>query len=213
MLLAEMAAMPSASAQVLQGAIVGTHVAVSGTPDLILGTTDPVVTVTTTASELGDVTKGDIAKISFAGVDIEGVVGDVATASDSNDATTSPGGVGGAGNQPNATQGHSNSVAAPDQASKLAFVVFPKSALPSTPKTGNARVIVTKQVIAQSDALLVPVLAVADRGGSTKVVTKHRKDGTLVEVPVTVLGTLQGQVAVAPSSVGTLGPGDEVRVG
>ncbi|MCB8045400.1 hypothetical protein JM654_18445 [Microbacterium oxydans] len=88
--------------------------------------------------------------------------------------------------------------------------MVPKAALPGS--AGRARVTVVKQIVAE-DALIVPVLAVSDRGPDKTVLTKQQADGTLFEVPVTVLGTLQGEVAVEPLDEGALKTGDLVRVG
>lgn len=208
--LAEIVAVPSQSSQVLQGASIGTHVASSGKADLILGSSDVIVSVSTTAAELGDVVKGDTAKIAFAGAEVEGIVGDISK-SDSASAPSNPSDSS-AGSSDQTGRGQQAGAGGQDQSSKLTFIVAPKTPLPAAQGSGTARVTVTKNIVTK-EALLVPVLAVSDRGGDTKVVTKRRADGTSVEVPVSVLGTLQGQVAVEPVTADALKQGDEVRVG
>ena len=190
---AEILAMPSASAQVVQGVQVGQRLAAEGVPDFILGSADLVVTITVPVTDLGEVVAGDAAVISIGGTEVEGTVGDIRS---SNSAEGSEG----SGSEGDAEQ------AAPE----VTFAVVPKTALPGS--SGRARVTVTKQIVAE-DALIVPVLAVSDRGPDKNVLTKQQEDGTLLEVPVTVLGTLQGEVAVEPLDGGALKAGDLVRVG
>lgn len=190
---AEILAMPSASAQVVQGVQVGQRLAAEGVPDFILGSADLVVTITVPVTDLGEVVAGDAAVISIGGTEVEGTVGDIRS---SNSAEGSEG----SGSEGDAER------AAPE----VTFAVVPKTALPGS--SGRARVTVTKQIVAE-DALIVPVLAVSDRGPDKNVLTKQQEDGTLLEVPVTVLGTLQGEVAVEPLDEGALKAGELVRVG
>jgi len=189
--ISEIVAIPSASAQVIQGLQVGQQLGAENTADFVLGSADLIVTVTTPVVSLGDVVAGDAATISVAGTDVEGVVGEIRSSNASDE--TAPAGE------------ESEQVA-----SEVTFVVTPSTALPST--TGRASVTVVKQVVAE-DALLVPVLAVSDRGTDKNILTKRGSDGELVEVQVTVLGALQGEVAVAPTKPGALEVGDQVRVG
>ncbi|WP_081859797.1 MULTISPECIES: peptidoglycan-binding domain-containing protein [unclassified Microbacterium] len=190
---AEILAMPSASAQVVKGVQVGQRLAAEGVPDLILGSADLVVTITVPVTDLGDVVAGDAAVISIGGTEVEGIVGDIRPSDSAEDSE-------GSGSNGDAEQ------AAPE----VTFAVVPKTALPGS--SGRARVAVIKQIVAE-DALIVPVLAVSDRGPDKNVLTKQQADGTLLEVPVTVLGTLQGEVAVEPRDEGALKAGELVRVG
>lgn len=191
--LSEILAMPSASVQVIQGTQVGQRLGAEGKPDLLLGSADLVVTITVPVTDLGDVVAGDAALISIDGADVEGTVGDIRPTGVAEDSEGS-----GSGGQ--------EEQAAPE----VTFAVIPKAALPGS--TGQARVTVIKQIVAQ-DALIVPVLAVSDRGPDKNVLTKQQDDGTLLEVPVKVLGALQGEVAVEPIEEGALKTGDRVRVG
>lgn len=190
---AEILAMPSASAQVVQGVQVGQRLAAEGVPDFILGSADLVVTITVPVTDLGDVVAGDAAVISIGGTEVEGTVGDIRPSGSAED----PEGTGSNGD-------------AEQAAPEVTFAVVPNAALPGS--AGRARVTVVKQIVAE-DALIVPVLAVSDRGPDKTVLTKQQADGTLFEVPVTVLGTLQGEVAVEPLEEGALETGDLVRVG
>lgn len=197
---AELVAMPTTTAQVVQGVQVGQRLAVEGQPDLILGSADLVVTITVPATDLGDVVAGDAATISIDGVTVEGTVGAIPAPGAANAAPVA---------EEPAPQGAAEDPGS-EQAAEVSFAVVPTSPLPAA--TGRARVTVTKQIVAE-DALIVPVLAVSDRGAAKNVLTKQEKDGSLVEVPVSVLGTLQGEVAVAPLKPGALTVGDRVRVG
>lgn len=199
----EVVAMPSASAQVVQGVKVGQRLAVEGQPDVILGSADLVVTITVPATDLGDVVAGDAATISIDGVDVEGTVGDIGAPGSEKAAED-------AAADGSSSAGSNSGASAADAAPEVTFAVIPKTALPAS--TGRARVTVTKQIVAK-DALIVPVIAVSDRGSDKNTLTKQQADGTLVEVPVTVLGTLQGEVAVEPREAGALKAGDQVRVG
>lgn len=190
---AEVLAMPSASAQVVQGVQVGQRLAAEGVPDFILGSADLVVTITVPVTDLGDVVAGDAAVISIGGTEIEGTVGDIRPSGSADD-----------------SEGTGSSGDAEQAAPEVSFAVVPKTALPVS--AGRARVTVVKQIVAE-DALIVPVLAVSDRGPDKNVLTKQQADGTLLEVPVTVLGTLQGEVAVEPLEEGALKVGELVRVG
>lgn len=196
----ELVAIPAKSAQVIQGVQIGQRVAGGEQADFILGSADIVIAITVPVTALGGVEAGDTATIAIEGVAVEGTVGDIR----STDATDAAG-----SSDSQDGDGQSTSDGA-DGASEVTFTVTPTAAL--TVKSGRARVTVVKEVIAQ-DALIVPVLAVSDRGPDQNVVTKQAPDGTFVEVPVTVLGTLQGEVAVEPAKPGALEPGDQVRVG
>lgn len=203
---AEIVAMPTASAQVVQGVRIGQRLGVEGQPDLILGSADIVVSITVPATDLGDVVAGDAATIAIDGVTVGGMVGVISPAtSTAPDAPATPV----APAAPAAPNGEGAEPGAGD-AAEVRFTVVPSAALPST--TGRARVTVTREIVAE-DALIVPVLAVADRGSDKNVLTKRSSDGSLEEVRVTVLGTLRGEVAVKPVTAGALVVGDRVRVG
>ncbi|MFB4350548.1 peptidoglycan-binding protein [Microbacterium sp. CR_7] len=190
---AEIQAMPASNAQVVQGLKVGQQLAVEGQPDFILGSADLVITITVPVSDLGEVVAGDMATISVDGGEVEGTVGDIRSPDAAETPETeTPGGQAGSAE------------------SEVTFTVLPKTPLPVS--TGRARVTVVKQIVAE-DALIVPVLAVSDRGAHKNVLTKRQQDGTFIEVAVTVLGTLQGEVAIEPVEQGALAPGDRVRVG
>lgn len=74
------------------------------------------------------------------------------------------------------------------------------------------RVSITEDLVA-SDSLLVPSRAVVPRSGDDAVIVAKNADGSLREVEVTVLGSLDGRTAIEPSDAGTLAADDEVRVG
>lgn len=74
----------------------------------------------------------------------------------------------------------------------------------------NASVVVTVRVLAD-DALIVPLLAVADRGDGTGTVqVMDREANAFVAVNVDIIATLNGRVAI---SGGVIQEGTEVRVG
>ena len=206
--ISEIVAITTSPSRVLQGVTIGTHTGDSATGGLLLGSTDLVITVSVPAAELGGVVESDHAKVTVAGAEIDGVVGKInqpAPAADgqpSSDTQAQAGPTQAGAGQP--SQGG-------DQAANVTFQILPATALP-TGTTGTVQVNVTKDVVAEK-SLLVPTLAIVDRGGDRKAVAKHRSDGSLVEVPVTVIGMLQGQIAIAPVKAGALAAGDEVRIG
>ncbi|MCK8475645.1 peptidoglycan-binding domain-containing protein [Microbacterium aurugineum] len=196
----ELVALPGTSAQVVRGVQIGQRLGAEGQPDFILGSADLVVTITTPVSEMGDIVEGDAATISIDGEIMDGTVGEIrATGSGGADDAAAPDTSGGEGDA-----GRSAAAA------EVTFTVIPKEALPGS--IGRARVGVITEIVAE-EALIVPVLAVSDRGAEKNILTKRADDGSLVEVPVSVLGVLQGEVAVEPVREGGLDVGDQVRVG
>lgn len=83
---------------------------------------------------------------------------------------------------------------------------------PQVARGSDATVVVTRSVVAD-DALLLPVSAVVDRGDGKGVVVKRQADGTLIEVPVRIIGSLRGIVAVQATGSVELSADDRVRVG
>ncbi|KJL30215.1 peptidoglycan-binding domain-containing protein [Microbacterium oxydans] len=191
--ISEVVAIPTSSADVIRGLRVGQHLAVEGQPDFVLGSSDLVVTVTVPVTDLSDIAAGDAAEISVNGETVSGILGDILPT----------------GEAP-ATNEAETDDAQLSEADEVTFTVIPQAALPAS--NGRARITVTTSVVAE-DALIVPVLAVSDRGPDKNVLTKQQDDGTFLEVPVTVIGTLQGEVAVEPNEAGALKAGDRVRVG
>jgi hypothetical protein len=198
--LTAMATMPYETARVSKGLRVGDRVAVSDKPDVVFGAMDAVVTVSTAPSELGDVVNGDRATIIVDGQTLDGAISAVTTGSGAT--TASPGSAG-------STEAPGGAVE--DQTASM--VVVPDTPLdPASIGTDQARVTVVKDVLADA-ALIVPVLAVTDRGAGDAVVTKRMPDAALREVPVVILATYEGAVAVRPTETGALAVGEEVQVG
>lgn len=195
----EILAIPTASAAVIQGLRIGQLVGTAGTPDLVLGSADVVVTITVPSTDVGHVATGDVATVFVHGAEVEAVVGEMRAVEQGEVA-----------HDPAAIGDRDDAVPPGSSESAVSFSVIPSEALPIT--TGRAQVTVTQEVVA-ADALIVPVLAVSDRGSDKNVVTKRQADGTLLEVAVAVLGTVHGEVAVEPLKRGTLDDGDRVRVG
>ena len=191
--LTELVAIPTSSARVVQGVQIGQRVAEEGRPDLILGSADLVVTVVVSVAELGDVRAGDDATVSVDGAEIVGVVGDITPT-----ATAEP------------DAGSPSAAEDSGAASDVTFVVTPATSLPAS--ASRAQVTVIEEIVAE-DALIVPVLAVSDRGRGKSVLRTQQDDGTIMEVPVTVLGSVHGEVAVKPTEDRALEAGDRVVVG
>lgn len=194
-------AMPWPTAQVLRGVAVGTFVA-AGRADLELGAPDVVVTVTTTPAEQGGIVPGDVATISIAGKEVEATVGEIRGAAGGSEGDAEP--------EPR-PDGRGEETAE-DPGPQVTLTITPNTALPPTVPVGSARVVVTRMLLAE-EALLVPVSAVADRGGGRAAVFRHEEDGSFREVPVDVIVTHRGQVALAPRDADALREGEDVRVG
>lgn len=180
----------------LTGLTVGTPVGSEGATDISLGSTTTKVTFDAAPAELAHIAPGDAVTIEADGGSTAGRVSDIEqnTMSDSRSQDGSP------TDQPE-SEGSQN----------LSTVTV----IPAEPlETSSPRIrVVSEQVIVDEQALLLPAIAVVDRGDGHQVVVVARPDGDFVEVEVAVLGTLDGQSAVVPESSSSLRNGDEVRVG
>ncbi|MEX8032566.1 peptidoglycan-binding protein [Microbacterium sp. 20-116] len=194
---AEVVGMTTSSAKVLRSVPVGTRVAVSGTPDIVLGSSEVVVSVSAAAADVTKIVEGDTATISLANGEIQATIGAITPSV--------------AGKSQVSSKDAAAGTAGDDVDADTTFLVIPRSALDVPTGATQARVTVVKNILPEQ-ALLVPVLAVTDRGSGNTVVHKRQQDGTLAEIPVRVLGSLNGQVAVA-ASADSLVAGEEVRVG
>lgn len=198
--LSEVTTMPYDVARVARGLSVGARVAVGGTPDLVLGAPDSVVTVSGTPSELASVAEGDRVSVTLPNRVVEGSVSSIGSS------TTAPSA---SGNSEAAPRTQGDSADGPT----ASLVVVPDEPVEYQENgTNQVRVSVVKAVLAEA-ALVVPVLAVTDRGGGNAVVIKRGPDLALTEIPVTILATQQGAVAIRPVDPEGLNTGDEVRVG
>ncbi|WP_156138730.1 peptidoglycan-binding domain-containing protein [Microbacterium mangrovi] len=196
--LSEILSVPSLPISVVKGTAIGSAVGVKGTPDLVLGSTKKIVSVSADPAAMASVSKGDRVTLVIGSKEVDGrVTSLLRVAPDSGSASDGDG-----------TSPGKDSVPAPE----ASLVVTPTSPLRDVALGTSARVTIERQIVAKK-SLLVPVVAVTDRGGVNKIVLVRRKDGSFVEVRVTVLGTLDGQAAVASTKSGTLEAGDEVRVG
>lgn len=178
----------------LTGLAVGAPVGSDGATDISLGSTTTKVTFDAAPADLAHITHGDEVTIEADGSSMAGRVTGIEqnTMSDSGSQDGSP------GEQPE-SEGSQNST----------VTVIPAEPL----ETSSSRIrVVSEQVIVDEQALLVPAIAVIDRGGDHQIVVVARPDGDFVEVEVAVLGTLDGKAAVVPKSSSSLRTGDEVRV-
>lgn len=78
---------------------------------------------------------------------------------------------------------------------------------------GSSVTVQVQQPVVEGESLIVPTAAVVGRGEDRGVVVKRQTDGSLIEVPVTVAGSLRGATAVVSDDAEALTEGDEVRVG
>jgi peptidoglycan hydrolase-like protein with peptidoglycan-binding domain len=183
---------------VVRGITVGNPVGVDGTPDVVLGSMEKIVLVSTDPAQMTDIAEGDVATLAIGSTEVEARVSSLASASAQTEDPPVSGGQSPAGN--------------PSQEPAASFIVTPTTPLVDLTPGAPVRVLITRQIVSQK-SLLVPLISLTDRGGENKVVLVRRSGGSFVEVRVTVLGTLDGQAAVVPENDGALKAGDEVKVG
>lgn len=196
--MSEVQGLSSLPLSVIQGVPVGRLVGAEGAPDFVLGSLEKVVSVSTDPSQVADIVEGDTATLVIGSTEIEARVASVVR--DSSEAGAPSDGDG------------SPSAESPAQATASSFVLAPTSPLGELAAGTPVRVLIKQQIVSE-ESLLVPVIAITDRGGKNQVVLVRKSNGTFVEVRVNVLGALDGQVAVVPSEAGALKVGDEVKVG
>ncbi|MBW9110159.1 peptidoglycan-binding domain-containing protein [Microbacterium ureisolvens] len=183
---------------VVRGIAVGDPVGVEGTSDVMLGSPEKVVVVAADPTQMADIAEGDVATIAIDSTEVEARVSGLAPRS-----TEEEGSVG---------DGDNSSAEDAARATVSSFTVTPTTPLVDLAPGTPVRVLITRHIVSE-EALLVPVIAVTDRGAQNNVILVRRSDGSFVEVGVTVLGALDGQAAVAPDEDGAVSVGDEVKVG
>ena len=182
--------LPSAS---LSALAVGSAVGAEGESDIVLGSTTTTVTFEAAPADLTYIAEGGEVSIEADSGVTKGVVSSIEPIAPSTQEDAE-------GGQPETDESPSTSLV---------------TVIPSEPlQASNAKVrVVSSQVIVDEEALLVPTIAVVDRGDTNQVVIVRRPGGEFVEVEVTVLGALDGKAAIRPSSPSSIRDGDQVRVG
>lgn len=182
--LPELLAVPSLPATIIGAPAIGAHVG-GDTPDLVLGSSALIVRSTVPATEAAGIERGSPVTVVSDSGQVSGVIADIQEQAASEDAA-------------------SNSMATVSVSLDAAAVSLQRGA--------TVTVQVTHEIIADN-SLIVPTTAVVGRGVGHGVLVKRESAGTLLEVPVSVVGTLRGMTAVAPEEAGALAEGDDVRVG
>lgn len=182
--------LPSAS---LGALAVGTSVGADGETDIVLGSTKTKVTFEAAPADLTYIAQGSEVSIETDGPASKGSVSSIVPIESSSQEET--------------TGGQTEN----DDAQSMSRVTV----TPSEPiQASNAKVrVISSQIIVDQEALLVPTIAVVDRGDTNQVVIVSRSDGEFSEVEVTVLGVLDGKAAIVPLSPSSIQDGDRVRVG
>ncbi|MGO2746525.1 peptidoglycan-binding domain-containing protein [Microbacterium sp.] len=193
----EILGLTSLPISVIEGIAVGDRTGEDGGSDMIVGTPEKIVSVVAEPSQLSSVEVGGEVTIVIGGAEVVGRVDSIAAPA-ANDATK--------GDQADGNQ--------TEPSSSLGTMTVVSQDVPSIDAAlgTTARVLITKAIV-PSESLLVPVIAVTDRGGENTIVMVRRDDGVFVEVPVVVLGTLDGQAAIEPVESGAVSVGDELKVG
>lgn len=174
----------------------GSDVGKPDRPDVVLGTKTTKVVFTASPAALVHVAQGEEVQIETNGVTVRGEV-----------ARIDPGGISESSLEDGSTGGETGTQTS---ASKTTVTVTPSEPLEGS--SGEIRV-VSSQIIVDQVALLVPTIAVIDRGDGNQVVALSRGGREFIEIAVTVLGALDGRSAVLPVDASALRDGDEVRVG
>lgn len=192
----ELLGLPTLPISVVRGIAVGTPVGKDGTPDVMLGSIDLVVSVSTEPSQIAEISDGDVATFFVDSTEYEGRVSSLVRSAPE---------AGGSGGAVSPSADGSSPTAA-------SFIVTPTTPMVNVAPGTPVRVLIKRQIVSQ-ESLLVPVIAITDRGETNKTVLVRRDDGSFSEVRITVLGVLEGQAAVIPDRDGALNVGDEVKVG
>lgn len=182
----ELLAVSSLPATIISAPSVGAHVGGEGATDLTLGTNSLAVRAEVSAAETAGITPGDPVTVVSGSGEMDAVVAGVEPQSPGDDGAPRP--------------------------SVLTVELGTDTAALAAGRGETVTVQVQNAVVA-GESLLVPTAAVVGRGEGRGVVVKRQPDGSLIEVPVTVAGSLRGTTAVEPDEPGALGEGDDVRVG
>lgn len=173
-------------AQVVMAPAVGANVGVEGNDDVVLGSTDLVVRADAPGAEAIGIVPGDSATVVLDGEELAGIVNRIEHAEESSDGAQRP---------------------------DVLVVEFDSPGnVPADARGASVTAQVETETVAE-DTLIVPSTAVVGRGGDDAVVVKKQNDDSLIEVSVTVTGSLAGRTGVEPVDPGRLTEGDEVRVG
>lgn len=183
--LSELLAVPSLPATVVTALTVGTHVA-GKTTDITLGATELIVRAEAPTADTAGLAPGDPVTV-LAGTDkVDGVLARVENRPAADDGTPQP---------------------------SVLEVSFEKDASVLASHRGESVTVTVQDAVVAGESLIVPTAAVVGRGEKQGVVVKRQDDGSLVEVPLTVDGSLRGMTAVTPDDNAALVEGDDVRVG
>jgi peptidoglycan hydrolase-like protein with peptidoglycan-binding domain len=182
----EVLAVSSLPAQVLVAPGVGAHVGVEGTDDLVLGAAEVVVRAEAPGAVATGIAEGDAATVLLEGEKFPGTVARIEPAEETSDGEQTP--------------------------DILVVELDAPDDVPAEARGSAVTVQIVTELVAE-DTLIVPSAGVVGRGGDDAVVVKKQPDGSLIEVPVTVVGTLRGMTGVTPSDADQLAEGDEIRVG
>lgn len=182
--------LPSASLSALP---VGAAVGADGETDIVLGSTTTIVTLEAAPADLTHLAQGTEVSIEIDGQVSKGSVSSIALIESSPQEES-------AGDRAENDVPQSKSIV---------------TVIPSDPiQAANAKVrVVSSHIIVDQETLLVPTIAVIDRGDTNQVVIVRRSGGEFTEVEVTVLGALDGKAAIVPVSPSSVQDGDQVRVG
>lgn len=182
--------LPSAS---LSALAVGSAVGAEGETDIVLGSATTTVTFEAAPADLTDIAQGSEVSIETEAGAFPGSVSSIAPVESTSEREAARG-------QPQDEEPQNMSI----------VTVVPAKPL----RAADAKVrVVSSQIIVDQEALLVPTIAVVERGDTNHVVVVRRPGGRFEEVEVTVLGALDGRAAIVPSSPSAIRNGDQVRVG
>lgn len=163
---------------------IGSHVGAPGVADVRLGSSDVLIRVSSGSRAPAGLSKGDRVNFSGEGFSGTGEFIEAVTTKASKD-----------------EQGSSDEV-------KL---VFDPAEDVDASKIGDLVTLSVTVNVVSEDALIVPTVALVEDANGAFRVLKRQQDGSTLEVPVRVLGSLNGASAVEPEP-GVLSVDDQVRV-
>ncbi|PRB07711.1 hypothetical protein CQ042_20190 [Microbacterium sp. MYb62] len=182
----ELLAVPSLPATIITAPAVGALVGGEDTTDLTLGANPLIVRAEVPVADSAGITPGDRVTVDAEAGQLNAVVASV-------------------DEQPPAEDGS-------PRASLMTVSLETDSAVP-IPGRGETVTVQVLNAIVADETLIVPTSAVVGRGKDHGIVVKQQPDGSLIEVPITVAGSLRGMTAVTPDEADVLAEGDDVRVG
>lgn len=182
----ELLAFPSLPATIITAPAVGAHVGADGAADLTLGTNTLIVRSEVPEADTAGIAPGDPVTVVSDSGQMDALVEAVLAQPPGEDGVPRP---------------------------SLLTVSLGLGPAELASGRGTTVTVQVQNAVVAGESLIVPTAAVVGRGEGRGAVVKRQPDDSLLEVPVTVAGSLRGMTAVMPDQADALAEGDDVRVG